>query len=92
MYTQLILTLTSLAPSHSYMKTPFICSTASPHAVAESVLVLVRLSRPFVRGNESHPQVKVPSDRDHTSSVGAVFGRTVAFLGPLQEILRIVED
>ena len=89
MYTQLILTLTSLAPSHSYMKTSFICSTASPHAVAESVLVL---SRPFVRGNESHPQVKVPPDRDHTSSVGAVFGRTVAFLGPLQEILRIVED
>ena len=91
MYTQLILTLTSLAPSHSYMKTSFICSTASPHAVAESVLVLVRLSRPFVRGNESHPRVKVPPD-NYTSSVGAIFGSTVAFLGPLQEILRIVED
>ena len=48
-------TLTSLAPGHSYMKTSFIRSTVSLLAVAESVLVLVCLSRPFVHGKESHP-------------------------------------
>ena len=48
-------TLTSLAPGHGCMKMSFIHSTFSQLAVAESVLVLVCLSCPFVHGKESHP-------------------------------------
>ena len=58
-------TLTSLAASHSYMKISFICSTISPLAVAESTLVLVHLSHPFVHRNVLHPTSQDTARKPH---------------------------